>query len=253
MVNQNPNLEEMIEHLGNEPEVESVVTFLGGSYKKWGQYLSNFKEDPHNLGFIQQVSREGHQEAGIEEDQTNVLDPEKTASVQDFIKGTQDVYGRTILDYAKDNIGKILEISSPKVLYHDAISMKPYKIDNEAHDSIVKIHNKFLEAYTLLSSGSEELIENYIMKTMLKKAFVPVFLQTKAYDKEYLVRIMQNIAQSREYELKKNFKNGEELDKSKLISYINNNLSKSNDEEKSKLYTDSTVNLYDQIKLAKIK
>lgn len=246
MTHKNTNLEEMI---GNKSKVESVVTFLGGNYKKWGKYLSDFKEDPHNLGFIQKVLKEGHQEQGFEGDQSDALIPEKTAGIQNFIDGMQGIYGQTILDYAKDNVGKILNLSSPNILYKNARSMKPYSINDKEHDSIVKIYKKFLEAYALLSSDSEELMENYIKETMLKKAFLPVFLQTKDYDKEYLSRLMANITKSREYELKKKFGKDGELNKSKLISYINSNLSKSNDKEKDSFYMNSAISLYDQISL----
>jgi len=239
-------LEDKLRQVGlrSNSTFENVINNLGNKYSKWKTYLDEFKEKIElNGAATEKISMEYFEEMGAEGDQADTFNANMPANVKDRIIGRKDVYKGIITEYSKANFNEIINHSSPNMLCKEAVSMKPYKIDHAHHDNVVKVHNKLLEIAEILDSKSEEVMLEYA-KSTCEGVFLPDFLRGFKADPASIGRYISNIGRSREAKLMQQFVKDDKLDKKKLTSYINNNLSKSTDDEKNAFYFGSAINLY---------
>jgi hypothetical protein len=237
-------LEDKLRQVGlrSNSTFENVINTLGNKYSKWKGYHVNFENVAYNGNLTRQISKEGHAEMGIEGNQENALNANQPANVRDFIEGMSETYKGIVTEYSEANFNQVLKNSPADLLHKEAKSMKPYKVDKVSHDNIVSVHNKFLEADAISRMGPQAM-EDYI-KSTVKPIFIPAFMRARFSDEAYLGQIFKNIVNSREANLKEQFKVEGNLDKKKLTNYITNNLSKSNADEKNGFYFSSAMNLY---------
>jgi len=257
-------LEEMLGDAGlnSNPPFDSAINLLGGRYAKWNNILANFDAVKNSRDARRQLSREYHQEIGRpeSEDHTNTFDALASDEIADIVGDMKNTYTGIMTDYSRSKFPQVIENSTPALLYHEALSMKPYKTGNANHDSIVSAHNGLSEISNLFNPQTEETLnlseeqkkqyafnkmrEYVLAHNMAKKVFLPTFLKAALNNPSYLATFFGNVAKSREAELAEKFKTNDQLDKSKLSNYINNNLSKATEQEKNSFYFNSAVNLY---------
>jgi len=156
-----------------------------------------------------------------------------------YLQPKVEAVTKRLSDYVSSNLASVINKVDSNSLLQYAMQFPAYETGDKAHDAVVKQHKEFIETAKLAKAGNDvkvQYISQKLEEIFKDKDFIPGFMYA-ALSPNYIPMIFESIVRSKQMAFLSNFATKKnEVDKKKVAGYLEANMAKAKEEEKTQAY-----------------